>query len=159
MNKWIVIAVSIALVLSFTLVYLLSPNDADYLARYTPENYITVAAIDVPLDGIRELDVVSSLFPFSYKTVTMDIGQLEIRVNKNISGNLLDFMRQNLNTELFSVPESGTRLNLEISFPRPVRNYMAETFGIVRIFEHYDELMEEHAEFMICIPENYKLVD
>ncbi|NLI38572.1 MAG: hypothetical protein GX384_04395 [Clostridiaceae bacterium] len=157
MNKWIVIAVSIALVLSFTLVYLLSPNDADYLARYTPENYVTVAAFDVPLDGNRIVDVVSSVFPFHFKTLKMDIDRIEIRINRNISGDLSGYMRENLKAELYPVPVTYERFNLEISFPRPVRNYMAETFGIVRIFDHYNELMREHAELMICVPMNYEI--
>jgi|GEM_PF-2060951 len=52
MNKWVMIALSIALVLSFALVYALSPSDEAFLARYAPGEYITVAAFDVPLDII-----------------------------------------------------------------------------------------------------------
>ena len=83
MNKWILAVLSLVLALSFILVYLLSPSDSEYLARHAPENYVTVAAFDVP-PGQRSVDITSSLFPFSYKVARLDIDRVEIRVNRNI---------------------------------------------------------------------------
>ena len=37
MNKWILTAMSVMLILSFFLIYLLSLSDSDYLARYVRE--------------------------------------------------------------------------------------------------------------------------
>ena len=101
MNKWILTAMSVMLILSFFLIYLLSPSDSDYLARYASGNYETVVSFDVPLDGGRIVDVIPSLFPFHVKKVRMDIDRIEIRVNRNIRGDLLDYMRKNLKAELF----------------------------------------------------------
>ncbi|NLW03234.1 MAG: hypothetical protein GX027_08210 [Clostridiaceae bacterium] len=157
MNKWILTAMSVMLILSFFLIYLLSPSDSDYLARYASGNYETVVSFDVPLDGGRIVDVIPSLFPFHVKKVRMDIDRIEIRVNRNIRGDLLDYMRKNLKAELFPVPETYARFALDISFPRPVGNYIGETFGIVGLFDYYNDLYDAHAEFMICVPMNYEL--
>lgn len=155
MKTWIITAISIALVLSFTLVWLISPNDDDFMARYTPESYVTVASFEVPLDGSRVVDIVSPLYPFSVKTVKMDIDRLEIRVNRNTSGNLSGFMQENMSARLSFVPEDGTRVNLEIEFPRPIRNFLGDTFRTVKVFDDYNKVLYEHAEIMICVPMNY----
>jgi len=159
MNKWMLITLSIALALSFALVYALSPNDDTFLARYTPEEYITVASFDVPLYINGVVDAVNFLSPFTKKKVRMDIDKLEIRVNRNIAGNLVDFMKENLDVELFFVPETYERINIIIDFPRPVRNYTAETFSIVRLFGSFRELLDNHVEILICVPMNYTFAE
>jgi len=159
MNKLFVIALSVVLVLSFAVVYLLSPSDSDFRAKYAPENFETVASFDVPLDGSGIVDVVSSPYPFSFKKVRMNIDKLEIRINRDISGNLPEFMQENLKAQVHYVPEAGTRLNLEISFPRPLRYYEGYDFVMVRFFDYYKKLLAEHAEIMICVPMNYEFDD
>lgn len=157
MNKWLVIAVSITLALSFVLVYALSPSDSEFLARYTPANYVTIASFDVPLDGSRTVELVSSLSPLTCKTVKLDIDQLEIRVNKNIGGNLDKYLRENMDVQLHFLND-GTHLNLEIHYNKPVRSFMAETFGIIRFFDDYARVIDQHAEILICVPMNYEFV-
>lgn len=159
MNKWVMIALSIALVLSFALVYALSPSDEAFLARYAPGEYITVAAFDVPLDINGIVDTVNTMYPFTMKKVRMDIDKLEVRVNRNISGNLADFLKANLDVKLFFVPETYDRLNTEIRFPRSVYRFSAETFAIVGWFEHFRELLGNHVEILICVPMNYTFAE
>lgn len=156
MKSWILIAISIALVLSFALVYLLSPDHDDFLAQHNDDSFVTVAAFDVPLDGHRVLDILSTLYPLSYKSVSMDIDQIEIRVNKNLADGFLDYIRDSLQAELSFAREEKTRLNLNIRITRPVYYFVSGTFSIVRLFSDYDKLLDEHAAIKICAPLNYE---
>lgn len=51
------------------------------------------------------------------------------------------------------------RINIIIDFPRPVRNYTAETFSIVRLFGSFRELLDNHVEILICVPMNYTFAE
>jgi hypothetical protein len=151
MNKPLVICISVILALSFAIILIVSPDDEEFLARYSDENYVTAATFDVPADA-RIVKIVSSTRPFDCRKVTTDTDRLEIKINREIFGDFTDHMLRNMKAELHA---SGTTLNLEISLPGDMWHYTVGTFTIARLFDYYDRLMDEQAEIMICAPENY----
>ena len=156
MKNVLKLAIPIALILSFLLILLISPDQDAYLSRFDENQYVTVAALDVP-EGIQSTFSNISNLPIKLGYEQKDIDQVRILINKSLDRNA-NYMRDNLDVKLVTDPENGYA-NLEITIPGYLFYFRGESFNIVNIFENYKNLFDErrHPLILIQIPEYYQL--
>lgn len=158
MKTWIIISVSVLMILSFLLIWMLSPSDSAYASQFSDNAYVTVAAFDVPKEGEHILSLIESL-PFAYRVEHADTDQISIQLSTQFSPQAQEYVKSCLSGSVYVVPDDGVRVNLDLTLVKPLLYYKGETFSTAHFFKSYKDLLagEHTREMKIVIPENYTL--